>query len=191
MPADGVDFIDEHDARRVLLRLLEHVAHAAGADAHEHFDEVGTRNREERHIGFARDGAREQRLARSRRADQQHAFGNAAAETLEFLRIAQELDDLLQFFLGFIDAGDIFERDAARSFGQQFRAALAEAHRLAAARLHLAQEENPHPDQEQHREPVDEHAHQCWHAVVRRLHRDVDIVRHQRGTSSDRRAHRS
>ena len=38
--AHGVDFVDEDDAGRVLLRLLEHVAHAAGADADEHFDEV-------------------------------------------------------------------------------------------------------------------------------------------------------
>ena len=29
MAADGVDFVDEHDAGRVLLGLLEHVAHAA------------------------------------------------------------------------------------------------------------------------------------------------------------------
>jgi hypothetical protein len=40
VPADGVDLVDEHDAGRVLLRLLEHVAHAARADADEHLDEV-------------------------------------------------------------------------------------------------------------------------------------------------------
>ena len=42
MAADRVDFVDEDDAGRVLLGLLEHVAHAAGADADEHLDEVGT-----------------------------------------------------------------------------------------------------------------------------------------------------
>src|SRR5690606_41943690 len=31
--AHGIDLVDEDDARRVLLGLLEHVAHAAGADA--------------------------------------------------------------------------------------------------------------------------------------------------------------
>ncbi len=40
--ADGVDLVDEDDGRRVLLRLLEQVAHAARADADEHLDEVGT-----------------------------------------------------------------------------------------------------------------------------------------------------
>ncbi len=41
--ADGVDLVDEDDARRVLLPLLEEVAHAAGADADEHLDEVRAR----------------------------------------------------------------------------------------------------------------------------------------------------
>jgi hypothetical protein len=43
VPADGVDFVDEDDARRILLGLLEHVAHAAGADADEHLDESPNR----------------------------------------------------------------------------------------------------------------------------------------------------
>ena len=93
MTADGVDFVDEDDAGRILLALLEQVADAAGADADEHLDEIGTGNAEERNIGFAGNGARQQRLAGSRRPDQQHAFGNAPAELLEFLRFAQELDD--------------------------------------------------------------------------------------------------
>ena len=79
MAADRVDFVDEDDAGSVLLRLLEHVAHARGADADEHLDEVGTGNGEERHLGFARDGARQQRLAGTRRAHHEHALRNLAA----------------------------------------------------------------------------------------------------------------
>jgi hypothetical protein len=113
MAADRVDFVDEDDAGRVLLGLLEHVAHAAGADADEHLDEVGARDGEERHVGFAGDRAREQRLAGAGRADQQHALGESSAEALEFLRVAQEFDDLLQVLLGLVDAGDVLEGDAA------------------------------------------------------------------------------
>ncbi len=40
---DGVDLVDEDDARRVLLALLEQVADAARADADEHLDEVRAR----------------------------------------------------------------------------------------------------------------------------------------------------
>ncbi len=92
--ADGVDLVDEDDAGRVLLALLEQVAHARGADADEHLDEVGARDREEGHVGLAGDGAREQRLAGARRAHQQHALGDLAAQLLELLRVLEELDDL-------------------------------------------------------------------------------------------------
>ena len=47
--ADGVDLVDENDARGHLGSLLEQVADTAGAHAHEHFHEVGTGNGEERH----------------------------------------------------------------------------------------------------------------------------------------------
>ena len=99
MAADGVDLVDEDDAGRVLLALLEHVAHPARADAHEHLDEVGARDGEERHVRLARDGAGKQRLTGAGRADQQHALRDLAAEALEFLRVLQELDDLLQLGL--------------------------------------------------------------------------------------------
>ena len=109
--AEGVELVDEDDARRFLLGLLEHVAHAGRADADEHFDEVGTAEAEERHARFAGDRFGEQRFAGARRADQQHALGNAAAEHLVFFRRLQELDDFAQFLDGFVDAGDVFERD--------------------------------------------------------------------------------
>ena len=67
--ADGVDLVDEDDARSLLLGLLEQVADTRGAHADEHLDEIGTRNREERHVGFACDGLRQQGLTRPRRTD--------------------------------------------------------------------------------------------------------------------------
>ena len=134
MTADRVDLVDEDDAGRVLLRLLEHVADAGGADADEHLDEVRAGDGEERHVRLAGDGAGEQRLAGAGRADQQHAARNASAEALELLRVAQELDDLLEVFLGLVDAGDILEGDAAMGLGEELGLRLAEAERLAAGR---------------------------------------------------------
>ena len=157
LAADRVDFIDEHDARRVLLRLLEHVAHARRAHADEHLDEVGAGDREERHLRFAGDRLGEQRLAGAGRADHQHAARNAAAELLELGRVAQELDELGDFFLRLVAAGDVGERDGVVRLVEHARLALAEAERAApAAALHLAHEEDPHADQQQHREPRDE-----------------------------------
>ncbi len=68
MTPDGVDFVDEDDAGRLLLALNEQIAHTRRADADEHFDEIGTADAEERHPGFARDGTSQQSLAGSRRA---------------------------------------------------------------------------------------------------------------------------
>ena len=169
MTTDGVDFIDEHQTGSILLRLLEHVAHARCADTNEHFDEFGTGNREERHIRFAGDGTGQQRLTGTRRADQQHALRYAAAEPLEFLWIAQEFDDFFELLLGLVDAGYILERDAAGLLRQQTRPRFAEAHGAAATGLHLAHEENPNADQQQDREPVQQHREQRRHAFFRRL----------------------
>src|SRR5207302_253640 len=106
VPADRVDLVDEDDARGMFLRLLEHVAHARGADADEHLDEVGARDGEERHLGLARNGAREQRLPGSGRADHQHALRDLAAELLELARVLEEVDDLGDFLLRLVDPGD-------------------------------------------------------------------------------------
>ena len=118
------------------------------ADADEHLDEVGARDGEERHVGLAGDGARDQRLAGAGRADEQHAARNAPAEPLELLRIAQELDDLLEVLLGLVDAGDVLEGDAAMRLGQELGLGLAEAHGPAAAALHLPRQEDPGADEE-------------------------------------------
>ena len=59
VPADGVDLIDEHDAGGVLLALREQVADAGGPDADEHLNEIRAADREERHVRFGGDRARE------------------------------------------------------------------------------------------------------------------------------------
>ena len=43
------------------------------------------------------------------RADHQHALGNLAAELLELARVLEEVDDLADFLLGLVDAGDVGE----------------------------------------------------------------------------------
>jgi hypothetical protein len=158
---DRIDFVDEDDARGILLGLLEHVTHTRCAHADEHFHEVRTRDGEERHFGFARNGLGQQRLTRTRRADQQHTAGNAAAELLELLRVAQEVDQLLHFFLGLVAPGNVSESDGVVALVEHAGATLAEAERpaLAAAALHLAHEIHPHADQQEHRAPGHQQAH--------------------------------
>src|SRR5690606_38479762 len=131
--ADGVDLIQEDDAGGGFLRLLEEVANAGGAHADEHFDKVGTADREERHIRLAGDRLGKQRLAAPWRAGEEHAAGNASAEAHELLGVLEELDDLLDLVLGLIDAGDVLEGDAVHLLGQHAVARLAETAEHAAA----------------------------------------------------------
>ena len=148
MAADRVDFVDENNAGRGFLALLKHVAHAARADADEHFDKVRAADGEERHVRFARDGAREQRLAGARRADEQHAFRNAAAEFLKFLRVAQELDQFLDFVLRFLDAGDVLKGDLVLVPRQHARFRFAEIERAFAGHADLLAEKEIKNEQE-------------------------------------------
>src|SRR6202008_421388 len=62
------------------------------------------------------------------------------------------------------------------ALGEQFRAALAEAHGLAAARLHLADDEDPRRDDQQEREPIDQNADQRKAVAVVSLDRHADVV---------------
>src|SRR5229473_8024344 len=100
---------------------------------------------EERDVGLPGDRARHQRLARSGRTHQQHALRNASAELLEFLRLLEELDDLLQLLLGLVHARHVLERDLLLRARRELRLALAERQRLVAAALHLAHEEDVEP----------------------------------------------
>src|SRR5256886_12281563 len=118
---------------------------------HEHLDEIGARNRKEGHVRFARNGFGKKRLPGPRRSDEKHALRDLAAELLELLRILQEIDDLPQLFLCFIDTGHVLKRHLVLFLGDQPCSRLPEAQRLRAAPLHLAHEEDPDADEEEHR----------------------------------------
>ena len=171
LAADRVDFVDEDNGGCLLTGGCEEVAHAAGADANEHFHKVGTGNGEEGHARLAGDGARQQGLAGARRADQQGALGNLAAQALELARIFQEVDDFGQLVLGFVDPGHVLEGDAVLVLGQQAGLGLAEAHGPARPALHLTHEEDPHAHQQQDRQALQDDAEQG--DLIGRL--DVDV----------------
>ena len=68
-------------------------------------------NEKNGHVRLARDRPREQRLARARRAGEQDAVRDPAAELLVLLGMTQEVDDLRQLRLRLVDPGDVRERD--------------------------------------------------------------------------------
>src|SRR5262249_12825178 len=110
MAADGVDLIDEDDARRVFLALLKQVAHTRRAHTDKHLHEIRTGNREEGNVCFAGNRTGQQRFAGSRRSHHQNALRNTAAELLKLLRLLKKFDDLLKLFLRLFNTGNVLKR---------------------------------------------------------------------------------
>src|SRR5690606_13720754 len=148
-PAHRVDLVYEDDARGHLLGLVEQVEHAARADADEHLDKLRAGNAEERHARFSGDGAVEQRLARARLADHQHALRHARPEPDELLRLSEELDDLRDLVLGLLHTGHVVKGHDRLVDVHDFGAGAPEAHRLVLAAAHRAQHREGKPADDQ------------------------------------------
>ena len=149
VPADRVDLVDEDDRGGVLLGLLEQVAHAGGADADEHLDEVRTGDRVERHPRLAGRGARQQGLAGPGGAVQEDALGDLRPDREELLRLGQELLDLGELLDGLVGAGHVGEGDLGHVLGDELGLGLAELHDAVAAAAHAGQHEPEQPEDEQ------------------------------------------
>ena len=155
--SDRIDFIDKNEAGGAFAALFEHVTDARGADPDEHFDEVGSADAEERDIGLAGDGAGEEGLAGAGRADHENAFGDAAAELLEFFRIAEEVNQFGDFFPRLFDPGDILEGDLVFVPRHHAGFAFAEVESTAAGHFELrAEDEIQNDEKEENREKSDE-----------------------------------
>ena len=107
LTAHSIDLINEDDAGHGLLCLIEQVTHAGCTHADVHFHKVRAGNGIEGHTGLSCAGAGQQGLAGARRAYQQHAVGNACAQSVELFRAFQELHDLFQLFLFLVLTGNI------------------------------------------------------------------------------------
>ena len=139
-----VDFVDEQNARGVFLAGFKEVAHAACAHAHEHFYKVRTGHTEERHSRFASDCACEERLAGTRRPDEQSPLRDSSTELIVFFRVLQELHEFLQVLLGLVATRHVVERGLLlRVVTDNLCLALAKAERVLAATAHLAARHYP------------------------------------------------
>ena len=155
--ADGVQLVDEDDAGRLVLGLLEEVAHACGAHAHEHLDELGAGQREERHVGLTGDRAGQQRLAGAGRTDEEDALGQPAAEALILAWVLEEVDDLDQLRLRLVDAGHVGEGRLQLLAVEDLVLAAPERQCLRRSAAHAAHEEHPDRDHDRERDdPAEE-----------------------------------
>ena len=105
--ADGVQLIDEDDARRPLLGRSEQLAHPGQPHPDEYFDEFRPGDGEERHLRLAGERLGQHRLARPRRSHEEDPSRHLRAEPDEAAGIAQVIDELLDLALGVVLAGDV------------------------------------------------------------------------------------
>ncbi len=141
LTANGVDLVDEDDGRASFLGLLEQVAHAGSAYAHEHLHEVGAGNAEERHARLAGYSAGKQGFTGARRAHQKAAARDLRAERLVLGRVLQEVLDLLHFLYCLVYAGNVGEVHIGMLFNVLLHLRLAERHLRVVGLVHLAEEE--------------------------------------------------
>ena len=155
LTSHGIDLIDEDDRRRLRLGLLKEVAHAAGADAHEHLDKVGTRDAKEWHARLAGNGFGQQRLTGTRRAHQQHATRDLGTQLAIAVRIAQKVTDLLELLDCLVHAGNVLELDLGARGLVGLGVGLAKLHVSVIGAHHLAHKVEHDGDQGDRRK----HAH--------------------------------
>ena len=169
--ADGVDLVDEDDARSHLGGLLEQVADTAGAHAHKHLHEVGAGDGEERHPGLTGHGLGQQGLAGTGGAHQQRALGQLGADGGVLAGIVEKVDDLLQRLLGLVLSGHVLERDAGGFFHIDLGVGLAHAADAAEAAAPVLGQHAEHQHEQTHhddgRQNILHHEHQ--HRVHLRL----------------------
>ena len=131
---DGINLVDEDNARCLRLGVVEQIADARGTHADKHFHEIGTRKAKERHVGLTSHRLGQQGLTSTRRAYQQHALRNLAAQLGVFLRVLQEVDNLHDLHLGFFETCHVLECHIDRTavFVIQLRTRLADIENRAA-----------------------------------------------------------
>ena len=174
LAADGIDFVDEDDAGRILLGLCEQITDTGGTNADEHFDEVGTADAEEGDTGFAGYGTGQEGLAGPRRAEEEHPFGYLGANGIILAGVAQEFDDFRQFLLRFVFTSNVFKGNLDLTFPVHLGMALAKVHDPAAAALGLLHDEEPDGNEDQDWQDCCQHVHPP-RRLFGRFGDDVDI----------------
>jgi hypothetical protein len=145
-PAYGIQLVHENDAGSLLFCLLEKVPDAGGAHTDKHLDEITAVQREERDLGLAGHGPRQQCFACAGWPNQQDTFGDLCAKLLVMFWILEEIHHLPQFHFRFITAGHILESHPGGLVSHEFRPALAKTENRLPGGSELASQKHPQSD---------------------------------------------
>mmetsp|Transcript_15987 Transcript_15987/g.34544 ORF Transcript_15987/g.34544 Transcript_15987/m.34544 type:complete len:282 (+) Transcript_15987:2167-3012(+) len=108
-----INLIDEHDGWGLLACRGKELAHPHGAHAHVQLNKLGCRDAEEGHISLACYSSRQQGLASTGGAHQQHTTGGSGSELGEALWCSQVLHNLSKLLLRLIHTRYISKHDWA------------------------------------------------------------------------------
>src|SRR6185503_9736681 len=110
----------------------------------------------------------------SGRTDEQYAFWNSSTQHRVLLRVLQEFDDLFEFLLGLIDAGNVGEAHFHVIFREDAVLAARKRHHAAFGPAHPPEEEAPHAEQQHQRNNP---AEDLWQPPADHLARVLDAGR--------------
>ena len=116
LAANGVDFIDEHDAGGLFLGLFKQVTDLCGTTANKHFHKLRTGHREERYVSLASNSLGQHGFTCTGRAYKQKALWHGCTDFRIFLGIVKVVYDFLKVLFCFINALNIIERGASIGF---------------------------------------------------------------------------
>ena len=137
LTANGVDFINKDDGRRILLGRSKKISNATRSDTHKHLDEFRSANGVVRHVRFACDGTSQQSFSSTGRSVEQNPLGDSTAKFSELVRFFEVLHNLLKIGFDAFKTCDVFECDLLIGTFVLFRWTATEAGKEASAVHHL------------------------------------------------------
>ena len=149
---DGVNLVDEDNARRILLRIFKEVTHPRRANAYKHLYKVRTGNAEKRYLCLARYRFSEVRFTRSGWPHHQDAVRDACAQGVKLAGIFEKLHHFEEVIFSLFNACHIFKKRLRVLFGDHAGFRLAELHRAVAAAAHPAHQVPQKADHEENRQ---------------------------------------
>ena len=158
LTTDSVDLVDKDDGGGGLLGLLKQVADTAGANTYIKLNKVRAGDGQKLHTGLACHGLGQQGLTGTRRANQQHALGDAGAHGGVGLGVFQKVNDLAELLLLLVAAGNIGEGLLVLLIAAQLGAGLGELGHTTGTAAGLAHHDVPQQHCAAHHQNIGDHA---------------------------------
>mmetsp|Transcript_2572 Transcript_2572/g.4000 ORF Transcript_2572/g.4000 Transcript_2572/m.4000 type:complete len:321 (-) Transcript_2572:551-1513(-) len=128
LTSNGIDLINEDDARRVLLGLVEHITHTRSSNTNKHLYKFGTRNGDEWHTCLSSNSLGEEGLTSTRGSIEDDTTRNAASVLGVSLGLLQKVNNLGELELGSITSSNFVESYTCVGNHLDLRLGLAHAH---------------------------------------------------------------